>query len=149
LDVCKTALVLLKGEQNINSPYVESEQHAASYALQPFAILPSPPVPLPPETTMHSITPGKGAASEPCAIELCLKPLRLPSLYKEPPDEPGGVGFGPVHTAGNVGMGIIKHIVVNTHELGGASLDMNGTPAPTEGTASVKLADGAVKTTTA
>jgi hypothetical protein len=37
----------------------------------------------------------------------------------------------------------IKCIVVKVHELEGILLDANGTPAPTKGTASIKLAGGA------
>src|SRR6266851_4828792 len=78
-----------------------------------------------------------------------LKSLRPPSLCKEPLDKQEGVGLGPVHAAGNAGMGDIECVVVDAHEPGGVSLDMNGTPAPTKGTASIKLAGRAVKATTA
>jgi len=71
----------------------------------------------------------------------------LPGLCKDPPAELGGVGLGPVHAAGNVGAGVIEHMVFDAHEPGEASLDTNGTPAPTEGTASVKLAGRAVNAT--
>ncbi len=40
-------------------------------------------------------------------------------------------------------------MVVDMHEPGGVSLDVNGTPAPTKGTASIELAGRAIKATTA
>ena len=97
---------------------------------------------------MCGIAPGEGTTSERCAIKLHLEPLRPPSLCKEPSDEPGGVGLRPIHMAGNAGMGVIEHMVIDVHEPGGAPLDANGTPAPTKGTASVELAGRAVKATT-
>ena len=45
-------------------------------------------------------------------------------------------------------MNAIECTVVEAHKPGGASLDTNGTPAPTEGTASIKLAGGAEGATT-
>ena len=87
-----------------------------------------------------------------CAIEPCLEVLKLPCLCEGPPDEAGGVGRGPVHAAGNTGTirtKAIKRMVIEAHEPGGTSLDTNGTPAPTKGTASVELAGGAEGTTTA
>jgi len=46
-------------------------------------------------------------------------------------------------------MNAIECTVVEAHKPGAASLDTNGTPAPTEGTASVELAGGAEGATTA
>jgi hypothetical protein len=43
----------------------------------------------------------------------------------------------------------VEHAVVEAHKPGGSSLDANGAPAPTEGTASVELAGGAERATTA
>ena len=93
--------------------------------------------------------PGKGAALVQCVADPCLEVLELPSLCKDPPAEPGGVGLGPVHVAGNVGAGVVECVVFDVHKPGGVSLDANGTPAPTKGTASVKLAGGAVNATAA
>jgi len=42
----------------------------------------------------------------------------------------------------------VDHMVINPHELGGVSLDANTLPAPTEGTASIKLIGVAEKATT-
>jgi len=50
--------------------------------------------------------------------------------------------------AGNTAKAI-ESMVVEAHEPGGASLDANGAPAPTEGTASVELAGRAEGATTA
>ena len=58
------------------------------------------------------------------------------------------MGLRPVYMARNIGMNAIECTVVEAHKLGGASLDTNGTPAPTKGTASVKLAGGAEGATT-
>ena len=97
---------------------------------------------------MRGIVPGDGVAPVQHVADPCLESLRPPSLCKEPPDEPGGVGLGPIHMAGNVGMGVIECMVVDAHEPGGALLGENGTLAPTKGTTSIKLAGGAVKATT-
>ena len=43
----------------------------------------------------------------------------------------------------------IKCVVIEAHELGGMSLDVNGTLAPTKGTASIELAGRAEGATTA
>ena len=51
----------------------------------------------------------------------------------------GGIGLGPVHTAGKVSAEAVDGVVVGAHKPRGASLDTNALPAPTEGTASVKL----------
>jgi len=48
-----------------------------------------------------------------------------------------------------MGMMAIKCVVIEAHELGGMSLDVNGTLAPTKGTASVELAGRAERATTA
>jgi hypothetical protein len=64
LDAYTRASVLLEGEQNKRLPCLGCEQYAAPCAPQPFPISPSPPLPLPPETTTRGIAPGKGAASE-------------------------------------------------------------------------------------
>ncbi len=45
-------------------------------------------------------------------------------------------------------MKAVDHMVVDLHEPGGASLDANTLPAPTEGTASIKLIGVAKKATT-
>lgn len=58
------------------------------------------------------------------------------------------MGLRPVHAAGNTGAKAVERVVVEAHEPGGASLDANGAPAPTEGTASVELAGGAEGATT-
>ncbi len=50
--------------------------------------------------------------------------------------------------AGNMGAKAVKHAVVEAHEPGGVSLEVNGTPAPTKGTTSVELAGGAEGATT-
>ncbi len=142
LDVWITVSVLLKGEQNINLPSVGSKQHAAQSAPQIFIFPPSL------DTCACGIVPGEGIAPIRYVANPHLESLRPPSLCKEPPDEPGGVGLGPVHMAGNAGIGDIKCMVIDTHKPGGVLLDTNGTPAPTKGTASVKLAGGAVKATT-
>jgi len=47
-----------------------------------------------------------------------------------------------------MGMKAIECTVVKAHKPEGASLEANGTPAPTKGTASVKLAGGAERATT-
>ncbi len=45
-------------------------------------------------------------------------------------------------------MKAVDHMVVDLHEPGGALLDANALPAPTEGTASIKLISVAKKATT-
>jgi hypothetical protein len=76
-----------------------------------------------------------------------LKALKLPN--QTPLEEPGGAGLGPVHAVRKVGSKAIECMPVEAHKPGGASLDANTTPAPTEGTASIKLAGRAVEATTA
>ena len=56
--------------------------------------------------------------------------------------------IGPVHAAGKVGLKAIECATVEAHKPRGASLDINAAPAPTKGTASIKLAGGAVQATT-
>ena len=77
-----------------------------------------------------------------------LEVLKPPDWNDPPLEEPGGVFLGPVHVAEKVGVEASERARVDTHEPGGVSLDANGTPAPTEGTASIELAGGAVKATT-
>ena len=85
---------------------------------------------------MHGIAPGKGDAPMQRTTEPCLEALKLPSLCEDPPDEAGGVGFGPVHSAGKAGTETLECAVVEAIELVGTSLDVNTAPAPTEGTES-------------
>ena len=61
----------------------------------------------------------------------------------------GGVGLRPVHAAGKASAEAVNCVVVGTHEPRGALLDANALPAPTEGTASVKLIGVAEKATAA
>jgi hypothetical protein len=75
--------------------------------------------------------------------------LKPPGLYEDSPDEAGGVGLGPVYTAGKVSTEALEYTVIEVHELGGVSLDVKATPALTKGTASVKLTSRAVEATTA
>jgi hypothetical protein len=75
--------------------------------------------------------------------------LKLPDRNEAPTEEPGGVPLEPVHAAEKAGAEASERTRVDAHEPGGASLDANPAPAPTEGTASVELAGGAVKATTA
>ena len=58
---------------------------------------------------------------------------------EDPLEEPGGVGLGPAHATRKEGAKVIECVAVEAIEPGGASLDANAAPAPTEGTASVKL----------
>ncbi len=143
LDIYSRVSVLLKGEQNKILPGVGSEQHATQPA-------PQNPFPFPPllNTPAHSIMPGKGTTLIQCTIKPCLEALKLSSLCKGPLDEAGGVGLGPAHAARKAGAKAVKHAIVNTHKPGGASLDVKATPAPTESTASIKLAGRAVEATT-
>ena len=75
--------------------------------------------------------------------------MKLPSLYEDPLDEAGGVGLRPVYTAGKVSIEALKCAVIEAYEPEGASLDAKAAPAPTKGTASIKLASRAVEATTA
>jgi hypothetical protein len=143
LDAYTKASVLLKGEQNIKLPFVRSEQYATPCAPQPLSILSLPLLPLSSDTHTRSIAPGKRVADPHFEVP------ESPGLCKDPPDQPGGVGLRPIHAAGKAGVEASKCARVDTHKPGGVSLDANPTPAPIEGTASVKLAGGAVKATTA
>jgi len=75
--------------------------------------------------------------------------LRSPDLIASPLEEPGGVRPGPVHAAGKAGVEPIECALVEAHEPGGASLDVNIAPVPTKGIAGVEPASGAVEATTA
>jgi hypothetical protein len=57
------------------------------------------------------------------------------------------VGLGPAHASRKVGAKVIGCTAVGAIKPGGASLDANIVPAPTEGTASVKLIGVAKKAT--
>src|SRR6266851_1311835 len=144
LDVYQRASVLLEGEQNLFLPCVGSEQYAAQPAPQIIF-----PILLSLDTHACSIVPGEGTTPVQRTTNLCLEVLKPPCLCEDPPDEAGGVGLGPVHVAGKVGTEAIEHAVVDVHESGGVSLDTDATPAPTEGTASVKLFGMAKKAATA
>jgi hypothetical protein len=99
---------------------------------------------------MCDTAPGEGATLVPRATP-CLKVLKLPK-WKEPPlEELGGVFSGPIYAAEKAGTEPIEREVIDTYNPGGASLDANvdGAPAPTEGSASVEPAGGAVEATTA
>jgi hypothetical protein len=98
------------------------------------------------DTHMCSITPSERAAPLQCA-DPHLEALKPPN--PAPLEEPGGAGLGLAYAAKKVGAEAIKRMVVNTYEPWGALLDVNGTPAPTQGTTSIELAGGAVKATTA
>jgi len=137
------ASVLLKGEQNIKLPCVGCEQYAAPCVPQPLSILSLPLLPLSSNTHARGIVPGEHVADP------CFKVPESPSLCEDPPDEPGGVGLGPIHAAEKVGGEPIKCTPVKASKPGRASLDANGTPAPTEGTTNVELEGRAVKATTA
>jgi len=71
-------LVLLKGKQNINLPYIESKQYATSYAPQPLSFLPSPLLLLLLKTAAYSTIPSEGTTSIQCTIP-CLEVLKLPN----------------------------------------------------------------------
>jgi hypothetical protein len=143
LDFYQRVSVLLEGEQNLILPHEGSEQHAAPYTPHPFTFSPSL------DTCTRGIVPGEGAAPVRCAAKRHLEDLTPPHLCEDPLAKAGGVGLGPVHAAGKVGAKAIERIVVDSHEPGGVSLDADTAPAPTEGTASVKLIGVAEKATTA
>jgi hypothetical protein len=143
LDVYQRALVLLEGEQNLILPCEGSEQHAAPCTPHPFTFSPSS------NTCVCGTAPGKGTAPMRRAAECHLEALTLPHLCEDPPAEAGGVGLGPVHAAGKAGAKAIECAVIDAHEPGGVSLDVDTTPTPTEGTASVKLIGVAEKAATA
>jgi len=99
------------------------------------------------ETTTHNTTPSEGATPIPYTTP-CLKVLKSPK-WKEPPlKKLGGVFSRPVYIAERAGAETIKCAVINIYDPGGAILDTNTALAPTKGTASIKLASGAVKATT-
>jgi hypothetical protein len=147
LDIYQRASVLLKGEQNKFLPCKGSEQHAAPCTPHPHPFSPSC------NACTHGIAPGKGAAPIQHTANPYLEALMPPHLCEDPPDEAGGVGLGPVHVAGKAGAVTLDCVVVDVHEPGGASLDVDADadtiPAPTEGTASVKLIGVAKKAATA
>jgi hypothetical protein len=99
---------------------------------------------------MHGIAPGEHTTPVQHA-DPCLEILKLPDWNETPLEEPGGVLLGCIHAAGKAGTKAVECAVVDTRESGGASLDANadGTPAPTEGIASIEPASGAVEATTA
>ncbi len=138
--------VLLEGEQNKFLPCLGSEQHAAPCTPHTFHFSPSP------DTHAWGTAPGEGAAPIRCAADPHLEVLKLPNPNKGLLHEAGGACLGstrPVHTARKAGSKAIKCVTIEAHEPGGASLDVNAAPAPTEGTASIELAGGAVQATTA
>jgi hypothetical protein len=101
LDVCKTASVLLEGEQN-KLPSVGSEQYAtAKTPPHPFSFLPSLPPLL--ETAVCGTMPGKCATPAQCATPR-LEALRPPNWNETPLEEPGGVLLRYIHTAGKAGV---------------------------------------------
>ena len=95
--------------------------------------------------------PGKGATSIQRAANPHLETLKLLKWNEPPLEEPGGVGLRPVHVAEKVHVEPIECAVADMHRPGKALLDANiyGTSASAEGTASVELAGGAIKATTA
>jgi hypothetical protein len=64
--------------------------------------------------------------------------LKIP-FVRRPSGGTRGVGLGPAHAARKEGAKIIECVAVEAIKPRGASLDANAAPAPTEGTASVKL----------
>ena len=86
----------------------------------------------------RGILPGEGTASVHTA-EPCLEVWKSSRSCEDPLEEPEGVGLGPVHAAGKASAEAVDRVVVDAHEPGGASLDANALPAPTEGTASAKF----------
>jgi len=145
LDVCKTASVLLEGEQN-KLPSVGSKQYAAAQ-MPPHPFSFSPFVPPLLETVTCSTAPGKGVTLVPRATPY-LEVLKPPDWNVPPLEEPGGVPLGLIHVAEKAGVEAMAHAAANMCEPGGASLDADGIPAPTKGTASIEPASGAVKATT-
>jgi hypothetical protein len=92
--------------------------------------------------------PGERAAPLQCA-DPRLEALKPPDWNETPLEEPGGVLLGYIHAAEKAGAEAIKRASVNAHEPGGASLDVNAAPVPTQGIAGVEPASGAVEATTA
>ena len=148
LDAYTKASVLLEGEQNTNIPCIGCEQYATPCAPHPLSFSPFIPASL--KTAAHDTAPGEGATLVPCTA-LCLEVLKPPEWKESPPVEPGGVLPGPVHVAEKVCAETLECAVADACRPGEVSLDTNayGAPAPAEGTASVELAGGAVKATTA
>jgi len=143
LDVCSRALVLLKGEQNIILPCKGSKQHATPYTPQTFPFLSLL------DTCAHGILPGEGIAPVQCTTNPYLKVLKLPGLCKDPLDKVEGVGLRSVYAARKASTEALECTVIEVHKLGGVLLDTKATPAPTQGTASIKFASRAVEATTA
>jgi len=132
------ACVPIRGLAQVLSPSIRtscvgSEQNAAPYAPHTFHFSPSL------DTCARGTAPGKGAAPVRHAADPYLEALTPPHLCEDSPDEAGGVGLGPIHAAGKAGTKAVERVVIDAHEPGGASLDVNAAPAPTEGTASVEL----------
>jgi hypothetical protein len=119
LDVYQRASVLLEGEQNLILPHEGSEQHATPCTPHPFTFSPSS------DTCARGTAPGEGTAPVRRAAKRHLEALTPPHLCEDPPAEAGGVGVGPVHAAGKVGVKAIECAVVDAHELGGALLDVD------------------------
>ena len=147
LDAYTRASVLLEGEQNSVLPCVGCEQYAAPCAPQPFSFSPSSLLPPSLDTRARGIAPGERATSVQRAADPRLEALKPPN--QTPPEEPGGAGLGCIHAAGKAGAKAVERAVVDAHEAGEAPSDANAAPAPTEGTASVEPASGAVEATTA
>jgi hypothetical protein len=132
LNTYTRASVLLKGEQNSVLPCKGCEQHAAPYTPQNF-LLPSSL-----DAHMCGIMPDPH-----------LEVLKLPNWNNPPLEEPERVFLRPIHMDKKAGAEASECVQVDVHELGGASLDANPAPPSTEGTASIELAGGAIKATTA
>jgi hypothetical protein len=145
-DVYTKVSVLLEGEQNIKLPCLGCEQYATPCA--PHSLSFSPFVLPPLETVAHGTAPGEGVSLVPRAAPY-LEVLKPPDWNEPPLEEPGGVPLGLVHAAEKAGAEAIERAVVDAHEPGRASSDAHAAPAPTEGTASVEPASGAVETTVA
>ena len=140
LDVCITASVLLKGEQNINLPSVGSEQYATHLAPQISLFPPSL------NTCAHSIAPGEGNTLVQHA-DPCLEVLKPPDWNEPPLEESGGVPLGLIHMAEKAGAEASERAVVDMREPGEVSLDAHTAPAPTEGITSIKPTSRAVVAT--
>ncbi len=145
LDIYQRVSVLLEGEQNLFLSCVGSEQHATPCTPHPFSFLPLL------DTHMHGIVPGEGTASIRRTTNPHLEVLKPPNPNEELLHEAGGACLGStghVHAAGKVGTKAVECMTVEAHKPGGASLDMDAAPAPTEGTTSVKLFGMAEKAAT-
>ena len=132
--------ILLKGEQNKFLPCLGSEQHATPCTPHTFHFL------LLPDTRAWGTASGEGAAPIQYTTDPHLKVLKLPDPNEGPLHEAEGACLG---STGMAGLKAIECVTVEAHEPEGAFLDANAAPAPTKGTASIKLAGRAVQATTA